>query len=54
MIAFKYLHHMMGVFGPLMDEWARGHNRHIENEDDEPVRIAYSSYIVVSAYSDHL
>lgn len=37
MIVFEYLYQMMGVFGPLMDEWARGRQRHIENEDDDVV-----------------
>ena len=39
MIVFEYLHGMMEVFGPLMDEWARGDHHHIENEDDDDVRM---------------
>ena len=46
MIAFEYLHHMMDVFGPLMDEWARGDNRHIENEEDEDVSISIIMCII--------
>ena len=40
MIVFEYLHGMMEVFGPLMDEWAHGHHRHIENEDVDDVRMS--------------
>lgn len=40
MIVFEYLYQMMGVFGPLMDEWARGRQRHIENEDDNLVTLS--------------
>jgi hypothetical protein len=37
MIVFEYLYKMMDVFGPLMDKWANGALRHIENEDDDEV-----------------
>ena len=37
MIVFEYLYKMMKVFGPLMDEWAHGKFRHIENEDHDVV-----------------
>ena len=39
MIVFEYLHQMMDVFGPLMDEWAAGERRHIENENDDDVKL---------------
>jgi hypothetical protein len=38
MIVFKYLYDMMDVFGPLMDQWAKGERRHVGNEDDDQVR----------------
>ena len=41
MIVFEYLYKMMGIFGPLMDDWARGKYRHIENEEDNVVRIMW-------------
>ena len=40
MIVFEYLYGMMAVFGPLMDDWAHGNHRHIENEDDDDVRLS--------------
>ena len=43
MIVFEYLYKMMDVFGPLMDEWAEGGHRHIENEDDDLVKFCYCS-----------
>lgn len=39
MIVFEYMYRMMGVFGPLMDEYARGEVRIIDNEDDDEVSI---------------
>ena len=39
MIVFEYLYKMMEVFGPLMDEWAHGKFRHIENEDHDVVYV---------------
>ncbi len=38
MIVFEYLFDMMDVFGPLMDEYAKGEVRHIDNEDKDKVR----------------
>ena len=41
MIVFEYMYSMMvGVFGRLMDKWAKGEKRHIENEDDDEVRMS--------------
>ncbi len=37
MIVFEYLYDMMDVLGPLMDEYANGEHRVIDNEDDEEV-----------------
>jgi hypothetical protein len=39
MIVFECLYKMMDVFGPLMDDWANGKNRHVENEEDNVVSI---------------
>ena len=38
MIVFMYLYDMMEVFGELMDQWAKGEQRHVGNEDDDQVR----------------
>ena len=34
---FEYLYGMMDTFGPLMDQWASGERRHVNNEDDDAV-----------------
>lgn len=37
MITFEYLYGMMDVFGPLMDEYAYGERRLLDNQDDDDV-----------------
>ena len=37
MIVFEYLYDMMDTFGPLMDRWATGQQRHIDNKDMDEV-----------------
>ena len=46
MIVFEYLHRMMGVFGPLMDEWANVQKRqcHI---DDNVRKIISTVYLLL-------
>ncbi len=37
---FEYMYGMMEEFGPRMDRWARGDLRHVDNEDDDVVRVS--------------
>ena len=37
MIVFEFMYDMMGEFGPRMDQWACGEQRHADNKDDEEV-----------------
>jgi hypothetical protein len=39
---------MMDVFGPLMDDWANGKNRHVENEDDDDVGVNWCHSCMLS------
>ncbi len=39
MIVFEYLYGMMNILSPLMDEWANGEHRHVDNEDEDMVRV---------------
>ncbi len=39
MIVFEYLYGMMDILSPLMDEWANGEYRHVDNEDEDMVRV---------------
>ena len=48
MIVFEYLHQMMPVFQPLMDKYAVGEHRHVENENDDDVR--YFKYMYALYY----
>ena len=36
MIVFEYLHGMMGILSPLMDQWAL---RQVKNEDEDMVGL---------------
>ncbi len=39
MIVFEYLYGMMDILSPLMDEWANGEHRYVDNEDEDMVRV---------------
>lgn len=50
MIVFEYMYQMMDVFGPLMDEYAKGEVRHIGNEDRDEVRHNWCHMMHIIAY----
>ncbi len=39
MIVFRYFYDKMDLFGPHMDKYASGKRRHIDNEDEDNVRV---------------
>ena len=44
MIVFKYLYRMMNVLGPLMDKYAKGERRLIDNKDEDDVSYLNPGY----------
>ena len=48
MIVFEYLYDMMDVFGPLMDKYAKGDLRHIDNEDKDKVCKTNMAFLTMS------
>ncbi len=42
MIVFEYLYGMMDILSHKMDEWANGEHRHVDNEDEDMVRVHVS------------
>ena len=46
MIVFEFMYDMMGEFGPRMDEWAHGAQRHADNKDDEEVWYSWVKFSV--------
>ncbi len=54
MIVFEYLYGMIDILSPLMDEWANGEHRHVDNEDEDMVRKSLheeATIISTSRYS---